>query len=67
MLEFTVEDMTCGHCAGTITKAVKEAAPAATVEIDLPGHKVKVNGVADAAEVEEAIRDAGYTPVRQAA
>ena len=31
MIEFTVNDMTCGHCASTITKAVKEVDAAARV------------------------------------
>ena len=37
MIEFQVNDMTCGHCAGVITKALKSVDPTAQVEIDIPG------------------------------
>lgn len=63
MLEFNVQDMTCGHCASTITKAVREVAPAASVDIDLANHLVRVDDASDAQRVEDAIREAGYTPV----
>ncbi len=36
MLEFKLPDMTCGHCVGAVTQALKEADPAATVVVDLP-------------------------------
>ncbi|HJW57377.1 MAG TPA: heavy-metal-associated domain-containing protein [Burkholderiaceae bacterium] len=65
MLKFHVEDMTCGHCVSTITKAVKDADPKASVTADLDHHLVRIEGAADAGEIEEAIRDAGYTPVAQ--
>jgi copper chaperone len=62
MLEFTVQDMTCGHCASTITKAVRSVDPQASIDIDLDRHLVKIGGAGDAQAVEEAIREAGYTP-----
>ncbi|HWK70892.1 heavy-metal-associated domain-containing protein [Pollutimonas sp. M17] len=62
MIEFDVQDMTCGHCAGTITAAVQKTAPGATVDIDLASHSVRVDGAADAGLVERTIREAGYTP-----
>ncbi|CAB3640942.1 MULTISPECIES: heavy-metal-associated domain-containing protein [Achromobacter] len=61
-IEFQVADMTCGHCAKTITAAVAQAAPGATVTIDLPTHRVTVTGADDADKIEDAIRDAGYQP-----
>lgn len=57
---FTVNDMTCGHCVGTIRSALEDALPGSQVEIDLPTHKVSFTG--DKAKGEEAIREAGYTP-----
>lgn len=65
MLQFEVNDMTCGHCVRAITAAVKGAAPAATVEIDLPGHLVRVGGAPEGDKIEAAIREAGYTPLRK--
>ena len=64
MLEFEVNDMTCGHCASTITKAVQQIDANAKLDIDLDTHRVRVNGAGDANAVETAIRDAGYSPVR---
>jgi len=63
MIEFTVNDMTCGHCASTITRAVKEVDAAARCEIDLAGKKVRIESALEAAEFQAAIDDAGYTPV----
>ena len=65
MLEFTVRDMTCGHCVGTVTKAVKGVEPQASVDIDLEHHLVRIDGASNAQAVESAIRDAGYTPERK--
>lgn len=65
MLTFQVNDMTCGHCASAITRAVKAVDPVARVDIDLKAHRVHVESTAaDPAEVAEAIQEAGYTPAR---
>ncbi|MGB6102650.1 MAG: heavy-metal-associated domain-containing protein [Pusillimonas sp.] len=64
MLEFEVNDMTCGHCASTITKAVQATAPGAQLDIKLDTHRVRVGGADDAMAIETAIREAGYSPVR---
>ena len=64
MIAFEVNDMTCGHCVSTITKALKATDKEAKVQIDLATHRVQVEPVsADAEELAEAIKDAGYTPV----
>ena len=42
MIAFQVQDMTCGHCASTITKALKSVDPGAKVMIDLAKHLVMV-------------------------
>ena len=64
MLEFEVNDMTCGHCVNTITKAVQATAPNAELTIKLDTHRVLINGAPDANAIEAAIRVAGYSPVR---
>jgi len=64
MIAFEVNDMTCGHCVSTITKALKATDRDAKVQIDLATHRVQVEPVsADADELAQAIKDAGYTPV----
>ena len=64
MLAFRVDDMTCGHCASTITKAVRAVDAGAKVEVDLARHLVRIEPTeTDARELGEAIAEAGYTPV----
>lgn len=64
MIAFQVDDMTCGHCASTITTAVKAADANAQVAIDLASHRVTIEpSQADAQALREAIAEAGYTPV----
>ena len=65
MIEFEVNDMTCGHCARLITRAVKGVSSAAEVHVDLAAHRVRVQGDGVATEdLEAAIQEAGYRPVR---
>jgi len=64
MISFQVNDMTCGHCVSTVTKALKAVDQDAKVQIDLATHRVQVEPVsADADELADAIKEAGYTPV----
>lgn len=62
MLTFRVQDMTCGHCVATITRAIQEADPAARVDIDLAQHLVKIDSAGNAAAIEQTIKEAGYSP-----
>jgi len=64
MPQFKVHDMTCSHCVKTITKAVKDIAPDAVIEIDLGRHRVSVGNVGDPDIIEATIRQAGYSPLR---
>ena len=63
MIAFKVADMTCGHCASAITKALKAADRDAKVYVDVAQHLVTVessNVTAD--ELRDAIADIGYAP-----
>lgn len=62
MIEFDIPSMSCGHCVGRVTQAVKSADPAATVEVDLQTKKVKVRSSADREVVSAALSEAGYAP-----
>lgn len=62
MIEFKVSDMTCGHCASTITKAVKELDAGAKLDISLAEHIVRVDSKASREDLQHAIAEAGYTP-----
>ncbi len=61
-VRLSVPDMTCGHCVGTITKAIRAAFPGARVDADTATKLVVVSGGGDAAQLLAVVRDAGYTP-----
>jgi copper chaperone len=64
MISFQVSDMTCGHCVGAITKALKGVDANARVQFDLSTHRVDIDaGETTAARLQDAIMKAGYTPV----
>jgi copper chaperone len=62
MYQFNVPDMTCGHCASTITRAVKAEDANARVEISLGEHLVRVESELPKEEIAQRIAEAGYTP-----
>lgn len=63
MIEIAVNDMTCGHCASVITKAVKDTDADARCEIDLAAKQVRISSAESAQRFVKAIAQAGYTPV----
>lgn len=67
MLKLKVPDMSCGHCASTIEKAVKSVDPAARVTVDLGSSTVAVDTRADETTVCDAIKSAGYDAEKMAA
>ena len=69
MIELQVNDMTCGHCVSTVTKAVKELDAAADVKVDLDAKRVSVSGPVSQDDVIAALGEAGYeaTPAQGAA
>lgn len=62
MIELSVKDMTCGHCASSITRAVKDVDAAGQCEVDLAARRVRISSTHPATEFVEAIQEAGYTP-----
>lgn len=59
-MEFTIPAMSCGHCVGAVTRAVKSLDPAAQVNIDLASKKVVVQSSQDQSTVAAALAEAGY-------
>ena len=57
---FQVQGMSCGHCAGAVTKAVKALDPAAEVKVDLASGKVEVRSQGGHAAIAAAIEEEGY-------
>ncbi|MEP6969702.1 MAG: heavy-metal-associated domain-containing protein, partial [Betaproteobacteria bacterium] len=62
MIEFTINDMSCGHCASTITKTVRALDSEAKVDVDLAHKKVQVESTQDRATIAAALSEAGYPP-----
>ncbi len=60
--EFEVPDMSCGHCAATINRALHELAPQARVEIRLSEKRVQVEATDDTTPevVLACLQEAGY-------
>lgn len=61
-ISFRVKDMTCGHCAGTIKKAIEDKLPGTAVTADPASKRVSVVGAADSAAIKSIIAEAEYTP-----
>lgn len=57
---FEVQGMSCGHCVGAVTQAVKGVDPAAEVKVDLASGKVEVQSDQDRADLAKAIEEEGY-------
>ena len=64
MLTFRVEDMTCGHCAGKITRAIASVDGGAQVEVNIPQKLVRVSSAAPESGLVAAMAQAGYTARR---
>ncbi len=62
MIEFTIPDVSCGHCVGVVQKTVKAVDGTATVEVDIPTKKVRIESTADKATLANALVAAGYAP-----
>ncbi len=61
-IDLTLPDMTCGHCARTVTATVQKVDPAAQLKIDLPTHKVQIESGQPAQAFVAALTEEGYPP-----
>jgi copper chaperone len=65
MITLNVPDMSCAHCTGVITKAIRALDPAAVIGFDMHNHMVQVDTTQPQEAVRKALNAAGYpaTPV----
>ena len=64
MIAFQVSDMTSARCAGAVTRALKALDHRAVVHVDLATFTVEIEpGSANARQLSDAIKRAGYSPV----
>ncbi len=63
--EFTVADISCGHCVQAITKEVSNVPGVQNVKVDLGTKRVSVDADAQVATetIVTAINEAGYTDI----
>lgn len=59
-MQFHVENMTCGGCARSVTKAIQTVDPAAEVTADPDSRRVEVKTNSPRDAVASAIKLAGY-------
>lgn len=62
MIELTLPDISCGHCAGAVAQTCKLVDPAAKVEVDLDTKLVRIESKEDRKDFADALTDAGYPP-----
>lgn len=62
MIEFTVKDMTCGHCASRVTQAIESVDEHAKVSVDVAKKYVRIDSAHNAEEIAAALAEAGYPP-----
>mgnify|MGYP000399454878 CR=1 FL=1 len=60
-INMRVHDMTCGHCAAAIKKAVQATIPGTEVSADPASKLVSVTGPVDFARLKEILAKAGFT------
>lgn len=65
-MQFQIDNMGCGGCARSVTKAIHSVDPRAKIDIDLNLKRVTVEARTDPSAVAAALAGAGFAP-RQAA
>lgn len=55
-----IEGMTCGHCKGSVEKALLKVSGVTQTEVNLASKQAVVIGTADRSELVKAVNEAGY-------
>lgn len=62
--DFTVPDLSCGHCVRAVTEAVKRADAAATISADPASKRVAVDSALPREQLAAVLEAAGYRPAQ---
>jgi copper chaperone len=62
LMQFHIENMTCGGCVRSVTKAIQSVDPSAEVTADPASHKVEVKSAASRDRLVAALTEVGYAP-----
>ena len=60
MLTFHIPGMTCGGCAGAVTRAIQRTDPHASVRIDVAQREITITSSATEKALLAALQQAGY-------
>lgn len=60
MIKLHIPDMSCGHCAGVVTRTVKELDQDAAIGFDMPARTVELSTTATQDAVLASLAEAGY-------
>jgi copper chaperone len=63
MIELTIPDMSCGHCASSIANICSLVDPRSKVEVDLKAKTVKIDSAQDRSAFILPLSEAGYPPL----
>lgn len=64
MIQFSIPQMSCGHCVRAVTGAVQEIDSQAKVQVDLTTKQVHIESSAERGEIVKALEEAGYAPAK---
>lgn len=62
-MKFTIDNMTCGGCARSVTKAIQSVDPDARIETSPAARSVEVETTASLAALQQVLEEAGYPAV----
>lgn len=65
-MQFLIDNMACGGCARSVTKAIHSVDPQAKVDIDLNLKRVTVQSAVERSAVTAGLEVAGFPPRRAA-
>jgi copper chaperone len=60
MLRYTIENMSCGHCVATVSKAVRGVDASAVVRADVAGRSLEIDTGVTSEAIVAAVAAAGY-------
>ncbi|KKB84711.1 heavy metal transport/detoxification protein [Devosia limi DSM 17137] len=62
-MQLKIENMTCGGCAKSVTRAIQSVDPTARIETNPGARSVKLETTATSAALQKALEAAGYPAV----
>ncbi|MFG6448791.1 heavy-metal-associated domain-containing protein [Roseateles sp. BYS180W] len=60
--QFTLPDLSCGHCAASVREAVAALDAQAQVSVDLASKTVQIDSTVPPAQMQAALTEAGFPP-----